>query len=182
MPQTPTYGLQYPAAGDAPNVPADMQALAEDVEAKFVLVDAEIASVLPSTVASTQAATGTTTSTTFTATLTGGTACSVVFTAPDSGKTLVLNNCECLNSGSGFSVCTIQVRTGAVVGSGTLVLTASDNEGIVNTATNSNRSGTSRLLEGLTPGAQYNVQQLFRVQSGTGTFLRKHLIATPQFA
>lgn len=43
MPITPTYGFRYPAASDAPNVPLDIEHLAEDVEAKMVLVDAEAA-------------------------------------------------------------------------------------------------------------------------------------------
>lgn len=190
MGSTTPYGFPYPELTDIPNVPSDVQALAVDVNDEFTRVDVDLALVEAVTalfatgasVSSTQATLGTTTSTGFTATLTSGTACSVVFTAPPSGKVLIGNNCECLNSGGGYSVCTPQVRTGAVVGSGTLVLTAADNEALVNTGTSSNRNGATRLLEGLTPGAQYNVQQLFRVQSGTGSFLRKQLIVTPQFA
>lgn len=182
MGTTTPYSFPYQELSDPPNGPTLGQDLAEAINDEIVRVDAGVAALLPATIAGTQSTTGTTTSTSYTATLTGGTACSAVFTASASGKTLVLNNCECLNSGGGFSVCTIQVRTGAVVGTGTIVLTAADTEGIVNTGTSSNRVGISRLLEGLTPAAQYNVQQLFKVQSGTGTFLRKHLIAAPQFA
>jgi hypothetical protein len=190
MGSTTPYGFPYPELTDAPNVPVDVQALAVDVNDEIIRLDAEIAAVeavaalfaTGASVSNAQATLGTTTSTGLTATLTSGTACSVVFTSPPSGKVLIGNNCECLNSGAGFSLCTIQVRTGAVVGSGTLILTAADNEAIINTGTSSNRNGVTRLLEGLTPGAQYNCQQLFRVQSGTGSFLRKQLIVTPQFA
>lgn len=38
MPQTTKLGLRYPAVTDAPNVPLDVQELAEDVEAKLGLI------------------------------------------------------------------------------------------------------------------------------------------------
>jgi hypothetical protein len=37
-----------------------------------------------------------------------------------------------------------------------------------------------RLVTGLTPGSNYNVQNLYRVGANTGTFLRKNLIVKPQ--
>jgi hypothetical protein len=36
MPQTPNYSLRYPVSTDPPNVPADMQNLANDVETAFL--------------------------------------------------------------------------------------------------------------------------------------------------
>lgn len=39
MPVTPVYALPYPSLSDAPNGPAQFQALAEAVESKFVSVD-----------------------------------------------------------------------------------------------------------------------------------------------
>lgn len=39
MPTTPTYGLPYPATGDSPNVPSDIQALATAVETQLVTVN-----------------------------------------------------------------------------------------------------------------------------------------------
>lgn len=42
MPSTTVYNLRYPALSDAPDGPAQIQALAEDVEAELVRVDADI--------------------------------------------------------------------------------------------------------------------------------------------
>ncbi len=40
MPSTPTYGLPYPALSDPPNGPAQIQALAEEVETELTRIDA----------------------------------------------------------------------------------------------------------------------------------------------
>ncbi len=122
---------------------------------------------------------GTTTSTSYTATLTGGTACGFSFVAPNSGKVLIMNITEAVNSGGGTSACTIRVRTGGTVGSGSDVLAAADDEAAVVGGTNSLTVSRPRLLAGLTAGSTYNVQQLFRVTSGTGTFSRKGLVLKP---
>lgn len=137
-------------------------------------------SSLAVTVNDVQVAVGTTTSGTYTATLTGGTTCSKTFIAPFSGKVLIHNTVESLNSGAGWTKTAIEVRTGAVIGSGTAVLTANDDDTNGTTGTNSVRCTVTKLLTGLTPGATYNVRQLFKVQSGTGTYLRKEIIVEPK--
>lgn len=119
---------------------------------------------------------GTTTSVTYTASLTGGTACAIAFVAPSSGKVMIFNNCWMWSSGSFNNLCTIHVRNGAVIGSGSDVLASSDDEALTDFGTGGDRQGTSRLLSGLTPGASYNVQQEFKVTGGTGTFKSKSLI------
>lgn len=43
MPSTPTYGIPYPSLSDSPNGPAQMQALALEVENEITRVDARIA-------------------------------------------------------------------------------------------------------------------------------------------
>lgn len=43
MPSTPTYGIPYPSLSDPPNGPAQMQALALEVETEITRVDARIA-------------------------------------------------------------------------------------------------------------------------------------------
>jgi hypothetical protein len=134
----------------------------------------------PGTLSHTQDTPGTTTSTTFTATLTGGTACSLVFTAPASGKILAHNTARLLNStADGYALCSIQIRTGAVVGSGTLVVTAADTESI-RTQDKDVCSSRPRWLTGLTAGSSYNAQQLFRCVTGTATFADKNLIVHPE--
>lgn len=133
------------------------------------------------TLSSIQNTAGTTTSVSFTAALSGGTACSLVFTAPPSGKVMIFHNCEVTqNTAAHFAIATFRVRTGNVIGSGTDVIDASnDNEAIFAASTTSVRFGSSRLLTGLTPGSSYNVQELFRVTAGTGTFQKKSLIVQP---
>lgn len=124
----------------------------------------------------TQLTSGTTTSTAFTATLTGGTACGVAFTAPPSGKVFVMNTMQVGPSG-GLALSTVRVRTGSSIGSGTDVVAASDDNTVL---CGSDMRGTSTtLVTGLTAGSSYNVQQLFRVTAGTGTFQRKTLVVKP---
>lgn len=125
---------------------------------------------------STQNTSGTTTSTTYTATLTGGTACGIAFVAPSSGKVTILNACALVNSGASHTLCTVQVRTGSSIGSGSDVLAAADNNAVYINGTAEMRAGVAVPISGLTPGASYNVQQLFRVSGGTGTFVNKSLI------
>lgn len=128
----------------------------------------------------TQDTSGTTTSTTYTATLTGGTACGVAFVAPFSGKVLIHNSIYCFNGAplSNFSFGSFRIRTGGTVGSGTDVLTAADTRAVVTNYVNSQTR--TQAVSGLTAGATYNVQQLFRVDGNTGTFLGKQLIVEPQ--
>lgn len=131
--------------------------------------------------ASTQATSGTTTSTSYTATLTGGTACSAVFTAPASGAVIVHNSTDFFTSTTSFVYCTVEVRAGGVVGSGTVFSAAGDGEAVKHqTNVQTFGFGRSRLITGLTPGATYNIRQMFRVSAGTGTYLNKHMIVEPQ--
>lgn len=134
------------------------------------------------TVSNVQAVAGTTTSVSYVATLTSGTTCSTTFVAPSSGKVIIKNTAEALNSGAGYSRYAIEVRTGAVIGSGTAIITAGDDDSGGNTGTSSVRATCETMLSGLTAGSTYNLRQLFRVQSGTGTFLRKNVIVSPQAA
>lgn len=137
-------------------------------------------SSLAVSVENTQNTAGTVTSGTYVATLTGGTTCGTTFIAPFSGKVLIHNTCESLNSGAGWTKCAIEVRTGGSIGSGTAVLTANDDDTNGTTGTNSVRCTVTKLITGLTPSATYNVRQLFKVQSGTGTFLRKQIVVEPK--
>lgn len=134
----------------------------------------------PATVADAESTSGTTTSTSFTSTLTGGIACEVVFTAPTSGKVLVLNNCSVLNSGSANTYCGWRLGTGSTPGGGSQIVAPAESRSIRSMGTNQIRAGTSDLVTGLTAGLTYNVQQQFRVSSNTGTFAQKQLIVVPQ--
>jgi len=136
--------------------------------------------VATATQVDTQNTAGTTTSTTFTATLTGGTACGTTFIAPPSGRVLIFNNLAMLNSGANFCLCGVQVRAGGSIGSGTIAYAVSDNDAVTTGGTTEFGLCRVSLVTGLTAGSTYNVQQLFRVTAGTGTFERKHLVAQPQ--
>lgn len=118
---------------------------------------------------------GTTTSGVYTATLTGATTASLTFIATASGKVIIHNNANCKNSGSSPSLCTIEVRAGAVVGSGTVVLAAGNEDAVFSSSEIS--SGRTTMITGLTAGSTYNVRQLFAVVGGTGTFGKRNLIA-----
>jgi hypothetical protein len=144
-----------------------------------VTAGGNVQAATPLTVSDIQMTNGTTGSTTFTATLTGGTACGVVFTAPTSGKVMVHNNCGLFNT-TDFSICGYEVRTGNVVGSGTVVQAVDDDHALITKATNLDQRGNQWPLTGLTAGNEYNVRQLYRVVSGTGNFQRKNLSVVPQ--
>jgi hypothetical protein len=124
---------------------------------------------------------GTTTSTTYTATLTGGTACGVVFIPPASGSVMVINNCELSNSGANVTRCGFVVRTGGSIGTGTVIAAASDARAIRTDGTTTGviRTACTHIVTGLIPGSTYNAQQVFAVSAGTGTYLNKNLAVIP---
>lgn len=123
---------------------------------------------------------GTTTSVTFTATLTGGTACGIAFIAPPSGVVWIYNTCAIGPGVVAYDFCDFQVRAGGVVGSGAIIRSPSDNTAARHADANIVRFTVVTPVIGLTPGSTYNVQQQFRVNSGTGQFLDKLLGYQPQ--
>lgn len=133
-----------------------------------------------STVTDTEDAVGTSTSGSYVSTLTGGTACGVVFVAPPSGRVKIDNTVDAQCSVVNFTACTIEIRAGAVIGSGTPFLAAADAQSVVISSTATQTGTRHYLAQGLTPGNQYNVQQWFRVGAGTGTWAKKVLTVTPQ--
>lgn len=135
----------------------------------------------PASASDTQDTQGTTTSLNYTATLTGGTACGCTFVAPLSGVVLIINSLGFVdNSTTPRSYCTFRIRTGSTIGSGSDVVAALDANAAA--AVNVDDKSQNRVIRvpGLTPGATYNVQQLFKVSSAsTGTFASKHLAVVP---
>jgi len=115
---------------------------------------------------SAQATAGSTTSTSYVNTLTGGTACGTAFVAPPSGGVMITNQLQLSASAGGglFSLCTIRVCTGAVVGSGSAIVTASDANAVQVSQNTAGATGIRRTyVSGLTPFNSYNVQQWFKV-------------------
>ncbi|MFI7677866.1 hypothetical protein [Actinophytocola sp. NPDC049390] len=138
------------------------------------------ANVLGVAESSAETASGSTTSTTYTATLTGGTACGVAFVAPASGTVLVHNSSFVDNSTSGRSYMTFRIRTGGTIGSGTDVVAAVDDNAVSVLGADDASFGRAVMVEGLTAGATYNCQQLFKASAGTtATFQWKKLVVQP---
>lgn len=188
MPTTPIYSFPYPALTDAPNGAAQIQALAEAVETEIDRIDGDIGALPDSVIAelgetmqSVQTTTGTTTSLSYTETLSGGTACSGTFDAPQSGIVLVVNTAHITNNSSvQTTLMSYVIRTGSSVGSGSTVFSASDDDALRHVGTDDVQMSHVRAITGLTPGDTYNIRQAFRTSGGsTGTYTRKRLTVVP---
>jgi hypothetical protein len=123
------------------------------------------------------------TGTTFGVTTTGGTYndCAAVFTAPTTGRVVIHYCAQMTNSATASTVVSPVVRAGGVIGSGAVVVAASDDEGLTTQNNVERRSGAHLLVSGLTPGATYNVRLEHRVSSGatTGTVRRRSVTVCP---
>lgn len=174
MPTTPIYGFPYPSLSDPPNGPAQFQALAQAVETQIQRLDS-----IPAAVSATVAGDVNTTSATFVA-LTGDPG--VSFTSPASGRVLVTIGSAFDNGAADtFALMGFQIRTGSVVGSGTIVIAANDNDTVGILGTNDAVSGRTTLVTGLISGNTYNAQALYKRFSGTGTafFARRTIAVIP---
>lgn len=114
----------------------------------------------------------------------GTSTCSTTFVAPDSGSiyVTVAGHIE-QNTSGGFAYMSYEIRTGAVVGSGSVVQAAVTDYGVgiggIATALTADRISASRekLITGLTPGATYNIRTMHQTTSGTlDVFYRELLI------
>lgn len=110
--------------------------------------------------------------------------CAVVFTAPESGRVLIHWSGAPRNVSSHpkpVAYLSPEVRTGDVVGSGSVVLAANNRRSVRNNLAGSEtvRAGAAHLLSELTPGAQYNARILHRVTSGSGEFFHRTIIVAP---
>jgi hypothetical protein len=115
---------------------------------------------------------GTTTSTSFTDTLTGAGGVSVAFTAPQSGRVLVLLSGKVSNSGANASYLSWRL-------SGATTVDATDEWSLVITGTTVTRAGVSYMHSGLTANGSYTCTVQHRVAAGTGTFDDRTLIVVP---
>lgn len=109
--------------------------------------------------------------------------CGVAFLAPTSGRVMIHMTAEMNKEDTNTSTLRIspEVRTGGVVGSGTLVEAAAINQCIAFMANESTSTGSSsanmtrsgyRVVSGLTPGSTYNTRLLHRGSSGGNGIVR----------
>lgn len=107
----------------------------------------------------------------------------VVFFAPGTGRVRVKVGAFLRNSTTSGTFMGAAIRTGDVVGSGTLVQAAADGDAAQMNGDGSNTDGgrvmVEYVIEGLVPGAVYNARMEHRVGAGTGTFERRTIIVSP---
>jgi hypothetical protein len=180
MPSTPTYGLRYPALSNSPNVPQDIQNLAEDVEDEFERVDAKIA-----TLAKTHARVdtpGDSAMSSYQSALTGSSVCGVAFVAPASGLVSIHFATAGYNTAGGAGAenkTSIWIGEGAVVNSGAQVKAANDNDMILHVGEVAYGLTGFATIAGLTSGNPYNVVLQHKVSAGTGTWLYRRVAVIP---
>ena len=109
--------------------------------------------------------------------------CGVSFVVPPNGMMNIDYGARMSNNAAGnASLITIVIRDGATIGSGTIVVAASDNNSveITNTAGNPDRQGVSYLFNTGTVGNTYNAYLEHKVApGGTGSFDRRYVTASP---
>ena len=127
----------------------------------------------------TQNASRTTASTGYTPTLTGGVACAKAFIAPASGAVEIeWTMLGTVNVSTGFCYATPELKTGSVIGSGTIIFGPDDNDSANWHGTPQERRSAHKRVTGLTPGASYHVGIVHKVAGSggpVGTWSRKHL-------
>lgn len=161
MPTT-SKGLRYPALSGAPNVPADMQALAEDVDAALGTNVVKAADVT---------ATESTTSTAY-ASLT--TVQSLALTVGPLGRVWVSQVVDMIGAVGVYAIASHDIyRTS----DGVVLLAASDMQAILAESSRS-KVGAVSLHTGLVAGTAVTVRARFRSSSGASvTFRARHLMA-----
>lgn len=183
---TPVYGLPYQELGDAPDGPALGEDLAVAVETELVRIDADVAAINGLSHAFNGSSNAETNfqNTTFAA---GSTTVGAAFVAPPSGSVLAHFTFAMTQSIDGqVSQGSIELRTGAVVGSGSVSVAASGNRALtvgraVNTGAVAQIQATRTcLFTGLTAGSSYNVRLMHVVSSGgTGNISYREVIVQP---
>lgn len=157
-----------------------------DLDAPGVFVNGGQYGVNPQPVQVEEATTVTVTSPALTPTYAPGSPeCGTTFTAPDSGNVYVTVGGRIQNDTAGNTTyLSFEIRQGAVIGSGTVVLAPNSGQRALAAGTpSSERAGSSRrkLVTGLTPGAAYNVRTMHAGQAATGgcTIFNRDLLIEP---
>jgi hypothetical protein len=126
---------------------------------------------------------GTTASATFTATLTGSTTPGLTFVAANSGKAFVNWFAQQTSDASNSVFSTFELRAGGVIGSGTVIVAASDDNALWTDPSDPNQNIVSgmvrKLVPGLTPGSTYNVRGMYRSGGGNANFRTMRISVEP---
>lgn len=126
---------------------------------------------------------GTTTSTSYTNTLTTTGIMGIDFIAPPSGRVIITGTANGFNNtANAYHFLSCETRSGGTIGSGFVIDPSDDNTASVIRAVAASmdaRHTEHRLLEGLTPGNQYNSCLTYRVTAGTGSFNRRSIVVMP---
>jgi hypothetical protein len=106
--------------------------------------------------------------------LTSGVNCGFAFKGPQSGRIMVAPTMHASNDTAGlFCYLSYEVRSGAVVGSGGLIHTATTEEAYAiggGAATRGRGSALQLMAEALGPGADYNIRTMHTAAGAAGTF------------
>lgn len=180
MPQT-SRGYPYPTLSDAPQIPAHLEALARAVDTDVTGVEQRIAAARPVQAESTDAIVLSNSWAALTPVV------GVTFTAPPSGSVIITVGGAASASANGNSAeLGYEVRAGATIGSGTVVLAADPTRAVsgaraVNTGAAATIGGSHRrMLTGLTAGASYNARVMARVFSaGAGATTARAILVEP---
>lgn len=110
--------------------------------------------------------------------ITGGTVCSVTFTAPSSGKVKAFIYGALRGPGTDHVIMSFEVREDS--SGGALVHGPNDNDGMSRQDTDLERFSSFRLVSGLTPGAFYFAQTMHRVTGGSSAdIIHRRLMVDP---
>lgn len=113
--------------------------------------------------------------------------CGVTFTVPTSGKIRVDWKSRFENNTAGQrTVVSIEVATGATIGSGTVVSGGDDDSALetsqsatITTSETRMQCSTYRIIPGLTAGATYNAYVVHKVFGGTGDIFSRGISVQP---
>ena len=105
--------------------------------------------------------------------------CGTAFMSPTTGRVLVILSGEISNASGATTRMAPVVREGPVIGSGALIVPASDVNSVTNQGSTAILTAQVALIENLSPGEVYNVRLEHRVSGGTGTLRNRRVVVIP---
>lgn len=187
---TPNYGLRKPATtggvaglGDPVDAVADISNNMDTIDTQMKAISDRVTVMAHLNVY--DAVSGDVTSTSYVDTRSAGTnPVGFSFVCPPSGKVTIAHSCGLLHgsSATAFMLANITVRTGSIVGSGTIVFNPSgDQKAVQHAGQQEQKAGAIHTYSGagFNPGSTYNVCMSWRCQSGTMTITAPEIVLMP---